>query len=104
MLKVMLVVFLATSLAQIVPSCGGGSESRLPGGALVIGTVESKRLIQAERTFTITVLSTEYDVPYAFWQQVNVGDLVRWDGTVWTIIRRGSGLGRFGYQARRIDV
>ena len=90
MLKVLLVTFLVTSLAQIVPSCGGSDTSR-PGGALVIGTVESKRLFNPERAYTITVLSTEYEVPYAFWQQVNVGDLVRWDGTVWTIVRRGSG-------------
>lgn len=91
MVKVMLVVFLATSLAQIVPSCGGGSGTSLPGGAVVIGTVEAKRVSQAERSYSIFVLATEYDVPFVFWQQVNVGDLVRWDGTVWTIVRRASG-------------
>lgn len=89
MLKVLLVTFLVTSLAQIVPSCGGGGEGR-PGDALVIGTVEYKRITQPERSYTIFVLATEYDVPTAFWQQVNVGDLVKWDGRVWTIVRRAS--------------
>lgn len=95
MLKVLLVVSLVTSLAQIVPSCGGGEASK-PGGAVVLGVVESKRLFNPERSFTITVLSTEYEVPYAFWQTVNVGDFVRWDGTTWTIVRRAQWLRRSG--------
>jgi len=78
-----------TSLAQIAPSCGG-SETGRPGDALVIGTVEYKRVSQIERSYSIFVLATEYDVPFAFWQQVNVGDLVKWDGKVWTIVRRAS--------------
>lgn len=89
MLKVVLVVFLVTSLAQITPSCGGSETSR-PGDALVIGTVEYKRILQPDRSHTIFVLGTEYDVLPAFWQQVNVGDLVKWDGKVWTIVRRAS--------------
>jgi hypothetical protein len=57
---------------------------------LVVGTVEYKRITQPERSYTIFVLGTEYEVFPAFWQQVNVGDLVKWDGKVWTIVRRAS--------------
>lgn len=88
MLKALIVIFLATSMAQIVPSCGG-SETGRPGDALVTGVVEAKRITQPERNYTIFVLSTEYDVPVPFWQDVRVGDLVKWDGKVWTIVRRG---------------
>ncbi len=92
MVKVLVVVaFLA--VAQFIPSCGGRSG---PGGspevgsqAQVIGWVEEKRTRVHETTpYMVVINQMEYGVPYEFWLAVEVGDLVKFDGTKWTIVRK----------------
>lgn len=80
MVKVVLFVILATTLAQAFPSCGENVE--------IVGWVERKGVDQMGHTFFITINSVDYDVPGYFWQQVQIGDLVKWDGTTWTIVRK----------------
>lgn len=84
--KLAAVVLLSLTLAQGFPGCGGGSEGEI----LVIGYVEAKRLERAVGAFYLVINSHEYDVPEAFWRQVNLGDLVKWDGLTWTVVRRAA--------------
>lgn len=83
MSKVILLVIAATTFAQIVPSCDGGSTE-------VVGWVEGKRVDRLAGAYLITINHAEYDVPGYFWADVRVGDLVKRDGLVWTIVKRGS--------------
>jgi hypothetical protein len=84
MLKTALLVVLATTFAQVFPSCGGGG-----GTTDVVGWVEVKKVEPGgQRGFIITINSVDYDVPGYFWQQVAIGDLVKWDGTTWTIVKK----------------
>lgn len=85
MTKVLVLVVALFSVAQILPSCGGG-----PDDATVIGWVEAKGIDTYARAYTITILSQPYEVPYYFYQEVKVGDLVKWDGKVWTIVKKAS--------------
>lgn len=85
MLRVTLVVVMLTAIAQVFPSCGG-EENRQ-----VVGWVEAKRVEGgAAHAFLITINSTEYEVPAYFWPRVEVGDLVKWDGTAWTIVKKAN--------------
>ncbi len=88
LVKLAAVVLLSLTLAQAFPSCGGGSEGEI----LVIGYVEAKRLERAVGAFYLVINSHEYDVPEAFWRQVDLGDLVRWDGLTWTVVRRAGAI------------
>ncbi len=83
MAKVLLVVLMVTA-AQILPSCGDG------GTTAVIGWVEAKRVERINRTFYITINDVEYEVPGNFWSDVRIGDLVKWEDGVWTIVRRAT--------------
>ena len=85
MLKVVLFVVLTTTLAQAFPSCGGGGEA-----TEVVGWVEAKRLDASNHTFLLVINSAEYEVPGYFYQQVEIGDLVKWDGMTWTIVKKRS--------------
>ncbi len=85
MLKALLLAVALLSVAQILPSCGDN-----PGGATVIGWVEAKYYDRFAGGYSITVLSESYEVDWAFFQEVKVGDLVKWDGKVWTILKKAS--------------
>ncbi len=85
MLKAVFLVAVLSSFAQILPSCGGS-----PGDAAVVGWVEAKFVDRTSAAYTITILGTEYDVPGYFYQEVKVGDLVKWDGKVWTIVKKAA--------------
>ena len=85
MLKVVLLVVLATTLAQAFPSCGGGDEA-----TQVVGWVEAKRIDSSSHDFLVVINSVEYTVPGYFYQQVEIGDLVKWDGTTWTLVKKRS--------------
>jgi len=93
MVKVLAVVALL-AVAQLIPSCGGrpgssGGEEVTPSQIVVIGWVEEKRHRVFETTpYMVVINSNEYGVPYAFWLKVGVGDLVKFDGTKWTIVRK----------------
>jgi hypothetical protein len=83
MLKIVLLVVLATTLAQAFPSCGGEGEK-----SDVVGWVEAKRIDPTSHDFLITINSVEYEVPGHFWNQIAIGDLVKWDGMTWTIVKK----------------
>ncbi len=85
MLKVTLLVVLVTAFAQVIPSCGGDQPTGQVG---VIGWVEAKRVNAYARSNIVVINSVEYEVPGYFWSQVDVGDLVKWDGTTWTIVKK----------------
>lgn len=92
MVKVLVVVaFLA--VAQMIPSCGGRSGSgpapEVGGQAQVIGWVEEKRTRVYETSpYMVVINQMEYGVPYEFWLAVGVGDLVKYQGGKWTIVRK----------------
>lgn len=83
-MKLLLVSILVISLAQVFPSCGQDQS-----GNEVVGWVEAKKLDPTDRTFVLVINGHDYDVPSPFWQTVRVGDLVKWDGITWTIVRKG---------------
>lgn len=85
MMKLVLLAVALLSVAQILPSCGGNPE-----GSTVIGWVEAKGYDRFAGGYTVTILSEDYEVPWAFFQEVKVGDLVKWDGKVWTILKKAS--------------
>ena len=95
MVKVLAVVALMVVL-QLIPSCGGpkpasDDSSTVSTGrpAVVVGWVDEKRTDQQETLpYVIIINSRIYGVPYAFWRQVGIGDLVKYDGEVWTIVRK----------------
>ncbi len=82
MTKAVLLVVMLTSLAQILPSCDGGSST------VVIGWVEVKRFDRGGGVHLITINGVDYEVPGTFWREVQIGDLVKWDGRVWTIVKK----------------
>lgn len=84
MIKGVLLVALLASVAQVFPSCGGGTT----GATVVVGWVEAKLVDHDAGAWLIVVNAQEYIVPSTFWREVQVGDLVKWDGTVWTIVRK----------------
>lgn len=82
---VLLLVFSLTTVAQILPSCDGGPG----GGPTVIGRVEEKYDRAADPQHVLVINGTEYAVPQDFFTRVGVGDLVKRQGGIWTIVRRG---------------
>ena len=84
MLRIVLLVTMMTTVAQIFPSCGGEE------GVQVVGWVEAKKVDATAHSFAITINSTDYEVPGYFYAQVQVGDLVKWDGQAWTIVKKAS--------------
>ncbi len=92
MLKVLAVVVLL-SVAQIIPSCGDRSSDSGGGNSQpqVIGWVDEKRTRVWETIpWMIVINQQEYGVPYEFFQGVDVGDLVKYDGEKWTIVRKAT--------------
>ena len=92
MIKVLAVVALL-SVAQIIPSCGGGpgssGEPSVSSTAQVIGWVDEKRTRVWETVPWLVVINhIEYGVPYEFWTTVDVGDLIKLEGGKWSIIRK----------------
>ncbi len=75
--SLLLVVF-----ADLIPSCE--SQSRV-----VLGWVEDKYIeSEAGTLYVIVVDRAPYYVPYPFYQDVKVGDKVRYDGRKWEIVQR----------------
>ncbi len=80
-LAVLAAVVLAV-FADLVPSCE--SQSRV-----VLGWVEQKYVEGGAGTeYVIVVDRVPYAVPYPFYQDVRVGDKVRYDGRKWEIVQR----------------
>jgi hypothetical protein len=84
---VVLLVFSLTAVAQVLPSCDGDGSPG--GGPTVIGRVESKYERASDPQHVVVINGIEYAVPVDFFIRVDVGDLVKKQGGVWTIVRRG---------------
>jgi hypothetical protein len=84
MLRIVVLVAMMTTVAQIFPGCGGEE------GAALVGWVEAKRVDATSHSFVVVINSTDYEVPGYFYAQVQVGDLIKWDGHTWTIVKKAS--------------
>lgn len=86
-MKLLVVLVLSLAVAQILPSCDGGSE--------VVGWVDEKyvdRSVPGPR-YMIVINTIHYDVDFGFWNSVQIGDLVKFDGVKWSIVRKRSSRG-----------
>lgn len=84
-MKIILGVVLLVMTAQI-PSCQPGSDS-----TTIFGYVEDKYIAPKPAGGTqpvIIVLAVEYEVPWEFYREVRIGDLVKYENGQWTIVRR----------------
>jgi hypothetical protein len=77
-----LLLIAAVAIAQVFPSCGGDETTQ------IVGWVEAKHVDSSAHSFILTLNSTDYEVPGYFFAQVDVGDLVKWDGKTWTIVKK----------------
>ena len=82
-MKLLLVLVLAVSLAQFAPGCG---ESRT--GGSVIGWVDAKYYHGGRESFVVVINNVEYNVPDDFYYLVEVGDLVKSEGGIWSIVKK----------------
>jgi hypothetical protein len=91
-MKVLAVVLLL-AIAQLIPSCGERDEDDgSPPRGQVIGWVDEKRQNRNEvLPYLLVINNLEYGVPYEFWLRVSIGDLVKYDGKAWTIVRKARG-------------
>jgi hypothetical protein len=80
--KALLVVVLAVSVAQFIPSCDS------TGGASVVGWVDAKYYHGARESFVVVINNVEYNVPDDFYYLVGIGDLVKSEGGIWSIVRK----------------
>ncbi len=80
---VLLSVVLFAMVAQVFPACQGEATE-------IVGWVQEKLVSQAggESEYVIIIDGTHYTVPQLFWQEVRVGDLVKYDGYQWTIVKK----------------
>lgn len=78
----LLVVLLSITLAQFMPSCEGGA------GRTVVGWVEDKYYHGRRQSYVVVINNVEYNVPDDFYALVEVGDLVKNEGGIWTIVRK----------------
>jgi hypothetical protein len=81
-MKSLLCIVLVVFVAQVFPSCQQGQE--------VVGWVEEKFVSRSSGgpEYIIVINTVWYDVPYSFWAEVHVGDLVKYDGTQWTVVKK----------------
>ncbi len=82
--KALLVVVLAVSLAQFAPSCGLGGH----GEAVIIGWVADKYYHGGRESFVVVINNVEYNVPDDFYYLVDIGDLVKNEGGIWSIVKK----------------
>ncbi len=79
-MALLFVAVLSAFAADISVGCGQG---------YVYGPVTQKFLTGGDTgDYMIAVSGTAYEVPLAFYQQVRVGDTVKFDGKAWSIIKR----------------
>ncbi len=83
-MKPFLLVTLLVLVAQAFPSCQGQGEQE------IVGWVEEKFTARPSGSveYVIVINTVWYEVPFNFWSRVEVGDLVKYDGTQWTIVRK----------------
>ncbi|HXF82772.1 MAG TPA: hypothetical protein VNN19_08475 [bacterium] len=78
---ILLVAILAIAVAQVLPSCGGEERT-------ITGWVEAKYWHGRRQSYVIVINNVEYNVPDAFYDEVEVGDLVKRENGIWTIVRK----------------
>jgi len=81
--KVLLVVVLAVAVAQFAPSCGGERT-----GGDVVGWIDAKYYHGGRQSFVVVINNVEYNVPDDFYYLAEVGDLVKSEGGLWSIVRK----------------
>lgn len=90
-MKIALLMLVLAIVAQF-PSCGGfgfGNPNVTEQGDIV-GFVDDKYIGAVDgplRPF-IVIGATEYEVPWTFYRQVDIGDLVKFSKGIWTIVRK----------------
>lgn len=84
-MKILLVSLLFLVAAQL-PSCGVQEET-------LVGFVDDKLVVElgGHPRPVIYIGATEYEVPWEFWRQVEINDLVKWEKGKWTIVRKARG-------------
>jgi hypothetical protein len=91
MIKVLAVVAMM-AVAQLIPSCDEARDDSGQQTYEVIGRVDEKRSNPNEVIpYLIVISQLEYTVPYRFWLDVEVGDLVKRQRGQWSIIRKARG-------------
>jgi len=78
---VLLAVLLAVAAAQILPSCGGTERT-------ITGWVEAKYYHSRRQSYVVVINNIEYTVPDDFYDQVDIGDLVKYENGAWKIVRK----------------
>jgi len=79
--SVLLMVFLVVSVAQFMPSCEGTSRP-------LVGWVEDKFYHGRRSAYVVVINNVEHNVPDDFYDMVEIGDLVKREGGVWSIVRK----------------
>ena len=77
----LMVVVGSLALAQIAPSCGGEEQT-------IVGWVQRKFPFPAKNAYMIQINNVEYEVPDDFYLEVKVGDLVKYEKGIWTIVKK----------------
>ena len=83
-MKILLVTLLFTLAAQALPSCESRDEAPS-------GFVDDKYVLAGPSGVphpVIIIGATEYEVDWAFYRQVSIGDLVKFENGRWIIVRK----------------
>ena len=94
LLSLGVVLVTLAALAPIAPAAAHGGD---PGGSSTYGPTARGEVTQVffgnyggnrgEECCIIAINGAPYNVPRAFWQSVEVGDIVNFDGVSWSIVR-----------------
>ena len=94
--KIMTALTLAGVLAGFAPfgpmphaSAQGTNQQTMTLGPVVQGEVTQKFTPQRQGQYTIAVNGQPYEIPLGLYDRVDVGTVVQFDGTNWTIISGG---------------
>jgi hypothetical protein len=63
-----------------------GDQGVMPVGPSVLGVVTGKFTPEKDGTYEIAVNDVPYEVPQEFYDLVEVGTVVQFDGTNWTVL------------------
>lgn len=85
-MKVLFVALLFVVAGQIIPSCE-------PRSGELVGFVDDKYLAGGPTGAPVPLIvigATEYQVPWEFYRQVEIGDLVKNENGRWIIVRKAT--------------
>lgn len=89
-MKIALFMLVLAVVAQF-PGCGGlGSNPNVTQQGEIVGFVDDKYVNGQTGTALPYILigATEYEVPWNFFREVSIGDLVKFSNGIWTIVRK----------------